>query len=130
MQLPSFLSYALTILRLMSLSEFPAPLNVYDTDVKNFNDYVSRNPAPAPLPVPNSTKSFWLHPQSEVNPLADEGSEGQLIQSADVCIIGSGITGVSAAYHFSRAIPDKRLVVLEAREFCTHIRHAKFSISF
>ncbi|KAG6844794.1 hypothetical protein H0H87_003723 [Tephrocybe sp. NHM501043] len=71
------------------------------------------------LPVPNSTRSFWNTPES--NPLAREGSEGQLISDADVCIIGSGITGVSAAYHLAKNLEGTQLNVeiLEARDFCS-----------
>lgn len=123
LQLPSLLTYTLALLNLMPQvprqTVLPIPLGVYSTDVEHFNDYTLNRASPAPLPVPNSTKSFWLHPQSVVNPLADEGSDGYLVQDADVCIIGSGITGVSSAYHLSREIPGKKVVVLEAREFCS-----------
>ena len=63
---------------------------------------------PAPLPVPNPTNSFWLDSAPDVNPLAKQGSTESLPDEADVCIIGSGITGVSAAYHLSRLLTDKR----------------------
>jgi len=79
------------------------------------------------LPVDNPTKSFWLDTPG-ANPLADEGSIGPLTHEADVCIIGSGITGVSAAWHLSKMLEKEdlatrgsrmRVVILEAREFCT-----------
>ena len=82
---------------------------------------------PTPLPVPNPTKSFWLNSAPDVNPLAKVGSDGPLIPEADICIIGSGMTGVSAAYHISRALAEQpslrrstplKIVLLEAREFC------------
>ncbi|KAI0765583.1 FAD dependent oxidoreductase [Trametes elegans] len=80
---------------------------------------------PAPLPVPNSTKSFWIDSPG-ANPLAKEGSEGPLTVDADIAIIGSGITGVSAAYHLSRLVAEKgdtgkplKVVILEARDFCS-----------
>ncbi|KAJ7802216.1 FAD dependent oxidoreductase [Mycena olivaceomarginata] len=82
---------------------------------------------PADLPHPNPTHSFWTHSPG-ANPLAAEGSTGALTDDADVCIIGSGITGVSAAYHLANAVekgtfPDSgskiRAVILEAREFCS-----------
>ena len=71
------------------------------------------------FPVANSTKSFWIDTKG-ANPLAKEGSKGPLTQDADVCIIGGGITGVSAAYHLSKKIQDKglKVVILEARDFC------------
>lgn len=80
---------------------------------------------PASLPSTNPTRSFWLSP--EANPLAREGSEGSLTADADICIIGSGLTGVSVAYHLSEAIENRslpisdsplRVVILEARDFC------------
>jgi hypothetical protein len=84
---------------------------------------------PADLPHPNPTHSFWTHSPG-ANPLAAEGSTGALTDDADVCIIGSGITGVSAAYHLANAVekgtfPDSgskiRAVILEAREFCKYL---------
>ncbi|KAG6840777.1 hypothetical protein C0991_004502, partial [Blastosporella zonata] len=58
------------------------------------------------LPVPNSTHSFWINTPG-ANPLAKEGSEDDLLSDADVCIIGSGITGVSAAYHLAKSLVGK-----------------------
>ena len=84
----------------------------------------SKHP-PASLPSTNPTRSFWLSP--DANPLAREGSEGPLTADADICIIGSGLTGVSVAYHLSEAIKHHalpvldrplRVVILEARDFC------------
>lgn len=71
------------------------------------------------LPVDNPTKSFWLN-TPDANPLADAGSTGELTEDADVCIIGSGITGVSAAWHLSNGLERPSVVILEAREFCTY----------
>ncbi|KAJ6480957.1 FAD dependent oxidoreductase-domain-containing protein [Mycena sanguinolenta] len=84
---------------------------------------------PADLPQRNPTHSFWIHSPG-ANPLAAEGSTGALTDVADVCIIGSGITGVSAAYHLANAVKAGRFpvpheetkvraVILEAREFCS-----------
>lgn len=83
---------------------------------------------PASLPVPNSSRSFWIDTPG-ANPLATEGSQGSLVDDADVCIIGSGITGISAAYHLATTFAEKRphgksnvkAVILEAREFCQFI---------
>jgi hypothetical protein len=79
----------------------------------------------AGLPVQNPTRSFWLNSAPDCNPLAKEGSTGKLTQAADVCIIGSGITGVSVAYHLANGLSKTNLdkptsaVILEARDFCT-----------
>ncbi|KJA16039.1 hypothetical protein HYPSUDRAFT_47784 [Hypholoma sublateritium FD-334 SS-4] len=72
----------------------------------------------ASLPMDNPTKSFWLNTEA-ANPLAEVGSTGELTQDADVCIIGSGITGVSAAWHLSNGSEKPSVVILEAREFCS-----------
>ncbi|KAF5390115.1 hypothetical protein D9757_003826 [Collybiopsis confluens] len=72
------------------------------------------------LPVLNPTRSFWID-SPDANPLAKEGSKGHLPQETDVCIIGSGITGISTAYHLSTQARDRPLnvVILEARDFCS-----------
>ncbi|KAJ3517283.1 hypothetical protein NLJ89_g596 [Agrocybe chaxingu] len=76
------------------------------------------------LPHPDPTKSFWLHPPS-ANPLRESGSTGELTSGADVCIIGSGLTGVGTAWHLvnqlgsEEAETKKKIVVLDAREFCS-----------
>ncbi|KDQ19336.1 hypothetical protein BOTBODRAFT_170444 [Botryobasidium botryosum FD-172 SS1] len=76
----------------------------------------------APLPVSNPTVPIWsAAPDS--NPLAREGSEGDFTTDADVCIIGSGISGISAAYHLSNLARQEKtslkVVVLEGRDFCS-----------
>jgi len=79
--------------------------------------------APATLPVPNPSHSFWVDSPG-ANVLAKEGSKGNLTTEADICIIGSGITGVSAAYHLAKLFKGQdhgtpiKAVVLEARDFC------------
>ncbi|EPQ56210.1 DAO-domain-containing protein [Gloeophyllum trabeum ATCC 11539] len=75
------------------------------------------------LPVANSTKSFWID-SPNANPLATEGSGGTLTTDADVCIIGSGMTGVSTAHHLSELLerssaPPLKAVIFEARDFCS-----------
>jgi hypothetical protein len=77
------------------------------------------------LPVPNSTHSFWMHGALGVNPLARVGSSGSLTTDADICILGSGLTGVSVAYHLSKLLGSDatlqralNIVILEARDFC------------
>ncbi|KAF4622057.1 hypothetical protein D9613_009138 [Agrocybe pediades] len=60
-------------------------------------------------------------------PLAEEGSEGPFTNKADVCIIGSGMTGSCAAWHMSNLFKEEpsirrdplSVVVLEARKFCS-----------
>jgi hypothetical protein len=78
----------------------------------------------AGLPVPNPTCSFWID-----TPVADSlATEGNIPTDADICIIGSGATGVSSAYHLANDFAldgdsDRspiKAVILEAREFCEH----------
>jgi hypothetical protein len=77
-------------------------------------------PSPT-LPVPDPTQSFWTNSPG-ANALADHGSRGFLTSDADICIIGSGITGISAAHALSRSSEGNKrplsVIVLEAREFC------------
>lgn len=84
------------------------------------------------LPVPHPTKSFWINSSPDANPHAKEGSTDPLTEDADICIIGSGITGVSAAYWLARSVTARKggakttlqkpfkIVILEARDFCPH----------
>ncbi|KAG8904000.1 hypothetical protein FRB99_002412 [Tulasnella sp. 403] len=84
---------------------------------------------PAPLPTQNPTKSFWTHGEPDCNPLAREGSDGDLTLDADVCIVGSGMTGVSCAYHLAQlarqsgSLGKLKVVILEARDFCRNGGH-------
>ncbi|KAF6756557.1 FAD dependent oxidoreductase-domain-containing protein [Ephemerocybe angulata] len=79
---------------------------------------------PVSLPVDAPTKGFWTHSPG-ANELAREGAEGEVVRDADVVVVGSGLTGVSAAYHLARKIGKglegerRRVVVLEARDFCS-----------
>ncbi|KAI0750607.1 FAD dependent oxidoreductase [Irpex lacteus] len=88
------------------------------------------NAQPPSLPVANGTIPFWVrYLDKDHKPSVTHGSEGPLTEDADICIIGSGITGVSAAYHLSRAVASGqwtsnttgplKTVILEAREFCS-----------
>ncbi|KIP02321.1 hypothetical protein PHLGIDRAFT_112157 [Phlebiopsis gigantea 11061_1 CR5-6] len=105
------------------MSLLPVPLNV-----RAEHQAVLELPTDKPratLPVPNPTQSFWLRDPG-VQPAPAHGSTGELTSEADVCIIGSGITGVSAAYHLAKAVArageqgtSLSVVVLEARDFCS-----------
>ncbi|KAF7317231.1 FAD-dependent oxidoreductase [Mycena chlorophos] len=82
---------------------------------------------PAPLlaggkafPVPRGMSlSHWLQ-GVRANPLLDKRTTETLPASADVVIIGSGLTGTLTAYELlTRPDPPKNVVVLEARELCS-----------
>ncbi|KAI0782801.1 FAD dependent oxidoreductase [Abortiporus biennis] len=109
---------------MQTTTALPVPLNVYSEHQEVIGQKPSE-PYQAPLPQPNSTKAFWFT-GTDVNPSPTEGSDGPLPEDADICIIGSGITGVSAAYHLANAFKNEtglsrpvRAVILEAREFCS-----------
>lgn len=100
----------------------PIPANALANSQHAFELQSEHDRDPAPLPVANSTKSFWINSPG-ANPLAGEGSEGPLTDDADVCIIGSGITGVSAAYHLGKELEGRegeklKAIILDARDFC------------
>ena len=76
-------------------------------------------------PSLNSTTSFWLDLPPEESPFANVGSTGSLTQDADICVIGSGITGVGVVWHLVKNLQDSledgakmKIVLLEARQFC------------
>jgi glycine/D-amino acid oxidase-like deaminating enzyme len=68
----------------------------------------SRDPG---LPVANPTPAYW---QSEPHELANHQSAA-LPAEVDVAIIGSGMTGISTAYHLLQQQADLQVTVLEAR---------------
>lgn len=70
------------------------------------------------LPVPNSTSSFWHSEPNEF--LLDHHTTPKLPAEADVVIVGSGITGSSAARFLSEdpRCNGRSMVMPEAREAC------------
>lgn len=73
------------------------------------------------LPVPNSTASYW---RSEPHWLDEYRSSEQLPSQADIVIIGTGIAGVSTAYHLvdrkdNDDAPQPSILLLEARQACS-----------
>jgi hypothetical protein len=102
-----------------------SPISLYDLLQAHFQANSSPPSESASFPVPNATRSFWTAGAPGVNPLARAGSTGPLTADAEICIIGSGITGVSVAYHLSKLFGDDAtlqdqlsIVTLEARDFC------------
>ncbi|KAH9908420.1 FAD dependent oxidoreductase [Xylariomycetidae sp. FL2044] len=77
--------------------------------------------APAPLPVPNSTTSFW---RSVPHSLDNHRSTPELPGDVDIAVIGSGYAGASTVYHIlkscrDRGLPIPSIVILEARQVCS-----------
>ncbi|KAI1762380.1 FAD dependent oxidoreductase [Hypoxylon sp. FL1150] len=68
------------------------------------------------LPVDSPTKSYWHREPSEK--LIGHRTTKELPRSADVVIVGSGITGSFAAHFLKEKRPDLSIVMLEAREAC------------
>ncbi|KAE8357496.1 FAD dependent oxidoreductase [Aspergillus caelatus] len=78
-------------------------------------DLITADPG---LPYPNPTTPYWISDPGP-HPLANTSSP-QLPETADVVIIGSGITGTSIAFHLlQEGPPDLRVTVLEARSLCS-----------
>ncbi|KAH8597654.1 FAD dependent oxidoreductase [Bisporella sp. PMI_857] len=70
----------------------------------------------AGLPVENSSKSYWHSQPSEK--LIGHRTTADLPSSADVVIVGSGISGAIAAHTLREKRSDLNIVMLEAREAC------------
>jgi cysteine synthase len=68
------------------------------------------------LPVKNSTESYWHKEPSEK--LLGHRTTPDLPQTADVVVVGSGITGTIAARTLLEKRPELNVVMLEAREAC------------
>ncbi|KUJ15915.1 FAD dependent oxidoreductase [Mollisia scopiformis] len=75
-------------------------------------------PGQSSLPTPNSTKAFWHSQPSKI--LLGHRTTPTIPAEADIVIIGSGISGASAAHFLSQNEESKKLsvVMLEAREAC------------
>ncbi|CZR60639.1 uncharacterized protein PAC_10535 [Phialocephala subalpina] len=77
-----------------------------------------RKPGQSSLPTPNSTKAFWHTQPSQI--LLGHRTTEPLPSEADIVIVGSGITGASAAHFLYQDEngKDLKVVMLEAREAC------------
>ena len=88
----------------------------------DFNEVLSRISSSPGLPVPHPTEPFWLEDPPYPH-LVDVQSPEGLPETADVVVIGSGITGASAARTILRECAqlgvDRRVVMLEARSVCS-----------
>ncbi|KAK4246778.1 FAD dependent oxidoreductase-domain-containing protein [Corynascus novoguineensis] len=80
---------------------------------------------PAGLPSRNPTRSYWLREPSAA--LLGHRSTPELPETADVVVVGSGITGAFAARFLKDGLAldgrgrggDQRVLMLEAREACS-----------
>ncbi|SPO26698.1 uncharacterized protein UTRI_03992_B [Ustilago trichophora] len=88
-------------------------------------DNVSEAPAPLPSASDKATVSYWMATTSSKQlPI----SLDEIPAQSDVVIIGSGITGVSCAYHLVNSLPNasstekqklRSITIVEARSFCS-----------
>lgn len=77
--------------------------------------------------------SYWPQ-QVRSGPLLNHGTTEALPNDADTVIIGSGNTGTLAAREHLSTCPNKSVVILEAREFCSgatgrNAGHYKFEVA-
>ncbi|KAG9659312.1 FAD dependent oxidoreductase, partial [Aureobasidium melanogenum] len=92
------------------------------TQTKQDHDKDIPSEVPDGFPVPNSTLSYW---RSDPHPIDSYCSSEKLPSECDIAIIGSGMTGVSTAYHLSRlhtadeSGKKPSIVVLDARQVCS-----------
>ena len=75
-----------------------------------------RTHRPAPVPGPDSSESFWHSEPSSF--LIGHKTTNRLPTYADAVVIGSGITGASAARYLAETGSGETVVMLEAREAC------------
>ncbi|KAJ5166236.1 uncharacterized protein N7482_005017 [Penicillium canariense] len=66
----------------------------------------------------NYSLSHWLQ-SVHGDALLDHRTTPELPQSVDIVIIGSGITGTLIAKNIVATWPEKKVIVLEARQFCS-----------
>ena len=104
-------AYFRTRVLLKDLAEDNAELNALATRV-------NANPG---IPVPNPTSSFWL--QNPPFPELVDKQSKTLPKTADIVIIGSGITGASVARLILSECASmgikRRVVMVEARQTCS-----------
>lgn len=93
--------------------------SLHSRGLRSLDYHISVTMSP-PIPVPNSSVSFW---RSNLHPLDNHRTTEALPSSADIVIIGAGYAGASTAYHILEKSADSAnkpsIVILEAREACS-----------
>jgi hypothetical protein len=88
---------------------------------EEFRKLLQRATSPPGLPVAHPTKSYWL--EDPPFPELTNIQSAKLPRTADIVIIGSGITGAGVAravfQECRRKKETRHVVVLEAREICS-----------
>lgn len=79
---------------------------------RHFQDVLGRwgVATPHPIDLPVNDEPFWLRCGQ---PLANYRSRPELPDTADIVIIGAGLTGAAAAYHLAVEAPATRVIVLD-----------------
>jgi glycine/D-amino acid oxidase-like deaminating enzyme len=85
------------------------------------------------IPVANSTQPFWHSQPSPIHQVRSQWTD-----TADVVIIGSGMTGMSIARTLYSKRPKLKIVMIEAREICSgatgrnggHIKVMSYNVWF
>ena len=77
-------------------------------------------PTQVGLPAENPLSSYWL---KDPHPLAAFRSSDNVPSQCDIAIIGTGMAGVTTAYHIlsdpTFGATKPKIVLLEARQACT-----------
>lgn len=69
------------------------------------------------FPVPNPIESYWQRDRHELDSIR---STPLLPSECDIIIVGSGMAGITTAYHLLRDNPEPpRILILEARTLCS-----------
>ncbi len=66
------------------------------------------------IPLPNPTQPFWLSEPSRISKL-----QSPWLETADVVIVGSGMTAASLTRSLYARRPALKIVLVEARELCS-----------
>lgn len=72
-----------------------------------------RRSIPPGLPRNHPIKSYWQDPPDNI---ADCRTTLDLPETADIVIVGSGVSGASIAYNLLSSNPTVKVVLLEARQ--------------
>lgn len=97
----------------VTTNDFSAALNVEEHAASPSNQTRTGFPKQG-----GQSLSYWLQ-QVRCDPLLNHRTTKDLPESVDTVVIGSGITGTLATKEHLRTWPDRTLVVIEAREFCS-----------
>lgn len=79
----------------------------------------ARAKIPVLRPVAEPTAAYWQEPPDELADWQSEIEVGEMVEEADVVVVGSGITGAATAFRLLAEKKELRVVMLEARGLCS-----------